>query len=111
MTSLLTVAGVSFLALAVAHHWLMLLTAGSLHQLWRYVAGVSLIILLYGAWCYAQPGALRPGWALSGLLATSIGAGGGTMAGYLVDHYAALRRRARYGEGCRESGARVAGED
>lgn len=109
--TMLLAAVVSFLLLALAHHWLLQLTAGRLHQLWRYVAGQVLILATYAVWCRAQPGPLSAASAVAGLVATVLGAGAGTMAGYAVDAWLSMRRRLRYQDKGHESQTSTAGTD
>jgi hypothetical protein len=77
---------VSFLLLGLAHFCARRLW-GELPQLICYVAGVGLILVVYGAWSAAM-GEL---WAFLALAAIVAGAGGGTVLGWWADAVAERR--------------------
>lgn len=77
---------VSFLLLGLAH-FLARRFWGALPQLLCYVAGVSLILVVYGVWCLAMDAL----WAFLALLFIVAGAGAGTALGWWADALAERR--------------------
>ncbi len=93
MTALsIALAALIALLLLTAEHFVSERLFGDLPLLWRYIVGVASILAVFAGWCAVQPPLISPWLALGALVAVTVGAGLGTMAGHGADFIETLMR-------------------